>query len=280
MGHNSIKSKLTRDDTISEIKLFLGADIKREHTFIIVEGEDDIKFWKNIVSEKVTICESFSGKNGIEQIIEEYFISNKNVIGVRDRDYEINHNNGKIFYYDYCCMEMMLVKNDDAFNSIYNEYYSGEFVKNVLKETLLQELKYLSLIRKQNEVNKLGIKIDGVSISNAFDDINKKIDNSKIIEKLNKMNKDYYKVNKDKHLLIEVESKKIFSIEDLLLMTQGHDFISLFAAVCRKDDVASASDRNIAASLRCAYRKQDFEHTNLYSLLSGYENVNNLKIVI
>lgn len=44
MGKNSIQSNLTKDDLIAEIRLTLGADFKREHTVIIVEGEDDISF--------------------------------------------------------------------------------------------------------------------------------------------------------------------------------------------------------------------------------------------
>lgn len=45
MGKNSIQSNLTKDDLIAEIRLTLGADFKREHTVIIVEGEDDISFF-------------------------------------------------------------------------------------------------------------------------------------------------------------------------------------------------------------------------------------------
>lgn len=44
MGKNSIQNNLTKDDLIAEIRLTLGADFKREHTVIIVEGEDDISF--------------------------------------------------------------------------------------------------------------------------------------------------------------------------------------------------------------------------------------------
>ena len=46
MGKNSIQSNLTKDDLIAEIRLTLGADFKREHTVIIVEGEDDISFFR------------------------------------------------------------------------------------------------------------------------------------------------------------------------------------------------------------------------------------------
>lgn len=61
MGKNSIQNNLTKDDLIAEIRLTLGADFKREHTVIIVEGEDDISFFNGKLSSNVDIRESFSG---------------------------------------------------------------------------------------------------------------------------------------------------------------------------------------------------------------------------
>ena len=43
MGINSIKTNLTKDSIISDIKLLLGADINKENVYVVVEGEDDIK---------------------------------------------------------------------------------------------------------------------------------------------------------------------------------------------------------------------------------------------
>ena len=69
MGKNSIQSNLTKDDLIAEIRLTLGADFKREHTVIIVEGEDDISFFNGKLSSNVDIRESFSGKRGVLEIV-------------------------------------------------------------------------------------------------------------------------------------------------------------------------------------------------------------------
>ena len=44
MGTNSIKANLTKDSIISDIKLLLGADINKENIYVVVEGDDDIKF--------------------------------------------------------------------------------------------------------------------------------------------------------------------------------------------------------------------------------------------
>lgn len=279
MGTNSIRANLEKCDIISEIRLYLGADVQGENVFLVVEGEDDIKFWKNIVNEKVTIFESFSGKEGIREIIKDHFSSNPRVIGIRDRDYESTTIDKRIFYYDYSCMEIMLIKSPEAFDSIYHEYYSGQLSTTELRDMLLAQLKYLSIIRKNNEVQRLEIKIEGVSINSIFDSITKTVSNEKVISRLNQINQNYFEINPDKKSQIDEEYTIYLNSEELMLITQGHDFISLFSAHCRKPRGSCASDRNIASSLRCAYRKADFICTSLYSQIESYQTRYNLDIV-
>lgn len=105
MGKNSIQSNLTKDDLIAEIRLTLGADFKREHTVIIVEGEDDISFFNGKLSSNVDIRESFSGKRGVLEIVSLF--SDSRVIGVCDVDYDTGTPSPQILYYDYSCLEMI-----------------------------------------------------------------------------------------------------------------------------------------------------------------------------
>ncbi len=276
---NSIKTNLTKDDIISEIRLCLGADIKREYTFVLVEGEDDIKFCKKNLSKKVTLFASFSGKEGIKEIIQEHFNTNPRVIGIKDQDYEIAPEQGNIFCYDYCCMEMMLVKNEYAFNSIYEEFYSGELSSNELRYVLLKQLKYISFIRKNNEVQHLNLKINGISLSNAFDQLTKNIDNSTIISKLNDMNEHFFEINEDKLSQINAQYNTELDLEELLSITQGHDFITLFNIFCKRKRGSNVNDKTISSGLRCAYRKIDFMSTLLCSKLREHEDKYNLRIV-
>ena len=83
MEKNSIRRNLKREDIISEIKLLCGEDYKKVKTFVIVEGDDDLKFIKNKFNSKAYGFESFSGCDGVEEIVN-YFQSDKRVIGIRD----------------------------------------------------------------------------------------------------------------------------------------------------------------------------------------------------
>jgi Protein of unknown function (DUF4435) len=276
---NSIRANLTKNDIISEIKLSLGADVKKEKTFLLVEGTEDIKFWRGMINEEVLIFESFSGKTGIKDIIEGHFDSDPQVIGIRDKDYESSLVHSKIFYYDYSCMEMMFVNSDEAFQSIYFEYFEGDESLDELKIKLLSQLKYLSLIRRNNDVNGWGIRIDGVSIHNVFVKETKELNNDKIIMKLDEMNNNFFSNDIERKRSIDAEIYNYDNDQKLLDITQGHDFIRLFSIFCLKKQGRASSSDDIASSLRCAFRKSDFFDTKLFDLLVDYETRHELKIV-
>ncbi len=277
MDYNSIKCNLSKDDIISDIKLCLGADINRINTYVIVEGIDDIRFIKKYISSNVLLYESFDGKNGVMEIVDTFFGVNKRVIGIRDKDYCTCLGSAKIHYYDYSCMEMMLIDNEDTFNAIFCEYYAGDKEANLLMMYLLSELQFLSCIRMCNETDGWGILLDGVSIVNAFDAIGFKVDHSILINKVNSMNRGFLDASK----ILYLKSKFVESptIKYLLGITQGHDFIKLFATICNLYTKNGVNVKDIAASLRCAYKKEYFICTNLYTTLNDYQKSNNLNIL-
>ena len=167
MGKNSIQSNLTKDDLIAEIRLTLGADFKREHTVIIVEGEDDISFFNGKLSSNVDIRESFSGKRGVLEIVSLF--SDSRVIGVCDVDYDTGTPSPQILYYDYSCLEMMLISSDSAFTPFFHTYYRGKTGFAEIRLKLLQELKWLSCYRKLNSIFGWGICFNGLSMKKAFE---------------------------------------------------------------------------------------------------------------
>ena len=174
---------------------------------------------------------------------------------------------------------MMLIQSDNAFRSIYYEYYDGLLYPNILRQELLGQLKYLSLIRKNNEMKNWGLKISGISINDSFSNHRRLLLTPKILDSLNKINADFFIVNIDKLREIDEENERTTSYEDLLDITQGHDFMYLFSAFCRKKRGRAASDKEIIASLRCAYQISDFKSSQLYSDLTTYETAHTLRIV-
>ncbi len=267
MGTNSIKTNLTKDSIISDIKLLLGADINKENVYVIVEGDDDIKFLRKYLNNNVTIYESFSGKNGVEEIVNSKIISNSRVIGIRDKDYCNDLKSKKIFFYDRCCLEMMIIKFDKAFNGIYYEFYNGELQPHELKEHILTELFKVSQVRKYNEENKMKINFRGLSFQSIIDD-SSKLNEDKFIKQLEKL-------NSDKPIkFIDIINKLSYeNMDSLLDITNGHDFILLFKFYCDKRcDKNFANEKQISSVLRGSFSEEFLKKTALYKNVNDYFN--------
>lgn len=278
MGNNSIRSSLTRDDIISDIILSIGADIKRENVYVLVEGQDDISLIYPYLSENVLIYESYDGKSGVEVIVENYFAENDRVIGIRDRDYQIDAATERMFYYDYGCMEMMLVSNDDVFNNLCFEYYRGEMESKMLRSNLLNQLCFLSTIRMYNEREQWGLVLKGISVNQAWDSEQFMVNDDIIIDKVNKMNNNFI----DSHilLLLQNENSSAWTYEKCLLYTQGHDFFTLFATVCNQYKKKGIKHTDVEASARCIFRWSDLIKTELYAKIGEYSKSQGIKILV
>lgn len=270
MGNNSIRSNLTKDYIISDLRLSLSDDIYREKVFVVVEGEDDIKFLKSYLNNETTVLyESYDGKNGVSEIVKNFFSTDKRVIGIRDRDYLSCEESPKIFFYDNCCLEMMIVENEEVFNSIYNEFYKGEMQPMELLNKMLTELKILSIIRMYNEKFQWAINLKALSINKVFIQEAYGIDNEKVVNELNAVSNNI--IDEGKIEMISEYGNEVQTRQELLKITQGHDFSSLFATVCNSHTNKHINSKSVEMALRCSYRKKDFKETRLYNMLATYQ---------
>ena len=62
MATNSILDNLTCDDMISTIRLEIGADVNKEKTFLVVEGNDDKKFFNLYLGKFVYLLKPTVGR--------------------------------------------------------------------------------------------------------------------------------------------------------------------------------------------------------------------------
>ena len=277
MGDNSIRNNLSKDDIISDIILSMGADINHRNVYILVEGEDDISLIHPYITDNVMVYESYDGKNGVEFIVGERFADNERVIGIRDTDYQIGPLSDKIFYYDYGCMEMMLIANDEIFDNLCFEYYRGTTKSKLLKKEILNQLKFLSIVRMFNEREQWGIILRGISLNQAMEAERFEINNEIIIHKINKMNNNF--INDQVLSKLNEAYACDWSDENFLFNTQGHDFFVLFTAICNRYKKRGIKYTDVEASARCVFRWSDLIKTNLYSQLNSYSNTKNLKIL-
>lgn len=273
MGQNSIRENLTKEDIIADIRLTLAADFEHKKTVVIVEGEDDIAFFNGKLDPNVDIHESFSGKTGVSEIVD--FFSDDRVIGIRDKDYDPISSNPYMFYYDNCCLEMMLISNDSAFCTYCYGYYHGSKNPIVLRSELLQDLATLSIYRKLSAEQGWSINFKGITFAKAFDKSTSKLNIASVLSQIKRINSADSETVRTHMSNVGVETQSLSSDIDYYLITQGHDFINYFHQVCLYSMSQKGNfpgTKEMFRSLVCAYRLSDLINTNLYQSIVAYQN--------
>lgn len=258
---NSIRDEQSKESVISRIKLLLYHPSKKFH--IVVEGDDDIKFWKKFNIDDSEFYESYSGISGVLNIVEE--LNNDYVIGICDRDYKIFEME-KIFYYDYSCLESMLFSNEACYNSFISEYYREILDRESFKKMVLENLIYLSLLRKNSYIQGKKIKFDGIS-PYEYIGYDNEIDINMLQENIKKIN---IQQNLDSFfeniVFVGMEHKNIY---DLI---QGHDLTKLIAFyINQRRKSKHISEKNIEKEMRCSFSKDSLQKTKLFISLQAYK---------
>lgn len=280
MGQNSILSNLSKEDIIAEIRLTLATDFEHKKAVVIVEGEDDIQFFNGKLHEDVDLRESFSGKLGVVEIVNHF--SDDRVIGICDKDYDLQSTCRQLFYYDFSCLEMMLIANDSAFFPVVYTYYRGSKMPYEIRLQLLANLKWLSLYRKLSVDNNWAVRFNGLSISKAYDSTMQTIDIGNLLQQINTNNPGLISRNREQLELLSTTCREEYDLGGYLLITQGHDFMYCFQAFCkseRKLKGKSPGAEELFHALLCSYRKEDFTETALYQSLVSHQATYGVRIL-
>ena len=274
MGANSIRTNLTRESTISEIRLCRSADLHHQLTHLVVEGTDDIRFLQNNVSSSVNLYESFSGKLGVLEIIE--FFNDSNVIGICDRDYDIGNAPPHIFYYDYSCLETMMLSSFESFKRACTTLYLNFTNIEEIYNQAFYQIRLLTSFRKINHQNNWAMNFSCISLFKAFDSSKRAVDISKVISQLREANQSVFSANPQIIHLAGLEAKKFSSIEDDLLNANGHDVLAMLHCLCKIPKSTDYNENIIRIALILSY---NFQNSSLFLNLRKYEHEQNLKIV-
>ena len=279
METNSIKANLSKEDTIADIRMTLGADFEHKKCIVLVEGEDDIVFFNGKLHRDIEIKESFSGKRGVKEIVEEF--SDNRVIGICDADYDAT-DCPRLLYYDNSCLEMMLVSNDNAFGSLFCIYYQGKMQAGIIRLQIFSNLKWLSLYRKLSSENNWGVNFKGVSINNAFNNDTYNIEIPKLLKQISEQNP-HLSESIRSHVDSVVEAANVeLDLNQYLRITQGHDFIFCFRCYCEAVHVTKGKTPSAAEILHVligSFPRDAWKNTTLYRELNQYETSHSLKLL-
>jgi hypothetical protein len=271
---NSVREKLDKADTISEIRLMLGHS--KDFVCVVVEGADDQKLFRPLLSENVQLFPSYASKTGVDEIVTQHFPQNKRVIGIRDKDYLHEPVNARSFFCDYCCAEMMIIALDSCFERVYCNFYKKNIYDcKALRLHCLERLEKLSKLRQLNEQNDWGVRFDGIKPGKFY-----KADISamemEIVQEINTQNPNNV-IDPARDTLCNA-LPKCANLHEYLNITNGHDFVQLLCIVCLDRHNKSCIE-TIETTLRGTFSKSDFQQTALYANLLEYQTTQKIKVV-
>ena len=267
---DSIRENRTKEDFVAELGLLFNEDIDGSLCVVLVEGTDDVRFMENLLEDNV-VCEEvpYGGKHGIDDIMkmEDPVVQKKEVIAIRDKDYiEVTQLPDRVFLYDGCCLETMILMNCDIAEEFYKKNYNGCFEKDAYLVNIMRQLAPYSILRKLNELENWGISFSKIGFGDLIDRESLKI------EEL------FVKVGQLDRLSWCMELAAGITDAELWDITNGHDFCRYLSgtSIFRRKELNDNGVREILFEL---YRKSDFKRTRLYCTMLEYQRRNTLKYV-
>lgn len=248
---DSIRGNRTKEDVVAELRMLFNEDIEEKMCAVIVEGSDDVRFMEIVLEENVVCVESpYGGKHGLGDLIEEPLLQKKQIIAVRDRDYmDIEQVSDRMFVYDGCCLETMILSNSDIAEGFHRELYQGRLSKVCYLINVMRQLAPYSVLRKKNELENQGISFEKV----GFGDLIK--EDELQIEVL------FERVHQSEQLCLCREQAHEITDTELWDITNGHDFYTYLGGVSKQGKKTLGEDgvRNILFAM---YRKKILRQRN------------------
>lgn len=266
---DSIRENRTKDDILTEIRLERSEDIWDEKCFIIVEGADDALFVQRVFSDNVVCKESFAGKMGVQQIIEDEECRIAHIIGIRDKDYmDEEELPERLFLYDHCCLEMMLLAEPNVAMSFRQVYYKKDSVCKDFVLNAMRQLAAYSILRKKNEREGLGISFQKAGLGGLIDLSKETLDDVGLFQRV-KASERYEGCRQEADELAEGELWEI---------TNGHD-ICAFLGYLSEINKNKMKEAGVRSCLLAGYRAEDFGKTRLYQNILNYQRQRHLRFL-
>lgn len=259
---------------------------------LILEGSSDKLFFRNMLNENrdiLVVCvNSTDSKNHMISFFNnnEFIQENQNVIGVIDRDLDLNER----LYSNLIVTRFNDIENYyfqfESFKNFIYEYFDAEDIKRIFN---VDEINNISLIReniykKVSKLTKLRLASNNFNLQIPLGKVFKKSPEDERKKRYKKVAKTidknfeiceeklirymYSSTDYNKHSANEIiEKVQEINITDIDFCTNGHDLVSLIAVII--NDKSSIDDIRVEESLRLTVQKENYyefeELLNIYN---------------
>jgi hypothetical protein len=270
-----IKSNVSYQDKINELRLDFSHPNTKNKTFILLEGDTDIRLYRKLYPQANFKIEYLpSGKLFLEKGLQELSPLFRHIIGIRDADFAHLENQkpslGNLFFTDYHDTEIMMVVSDATFSAILYEFCNlPQIEHDKIRKKLFEALRFISYFRWYNELNNLEFSFEGASLGDIFEPKTFTMNNQKYVEKVVEKSKNA-KIRDISAILTEI-AKLEDENHNHLQLCNGHDFIAILVLFFNiKPTEKGINEKRISSQLRSAYSLTEYQQTNLYLHINNW----------
>lgn len=275
--------KPTFEEKMGELMLDLPHPKNKNHVFIFVEGNTDIRLFRKLLNHKNCNVEYLpGGKVKLEEGINRLINMHPFVVAIRDADFihlkNEDYDKPNIFLTDFHDLEMTILSEKNIVTALYSEFTSLENEQQQNHFTnLLELLKPISCLKFLNEKNKIELKFKKLGLQ-AYIDIETndiKIDDLISVLLQRSPDKKISDINVLKSQLQELINKDF----ELLQLTNGHDFVATLGEYFNKINAGKdIAHEHLASIVRISYNLFHFQKTTLYTNLKQWAEAKNVEL--
>jgi len=274
---------ITYQQKLNQLRLDISHPNNEGVNFVMVEGKNDVKFFRTLFDEEKCKVEYVPGGKGkMELCVDEFIEKYKLIIGIRDADFhhlsEMSWQKANIFLTDYHDVEMMILAEKDVLFSVLSNYadISSRSDCIVLRDKLLNIIEKISYLKWLNDREVLKFKFEGIGFQHLISLTDFQLNFNQYFSNL--LSKSTNAVIKDLTVILQKINELIPKNPDLLQLTNGHDAAHVFSKYLTSKQTKGISNEGLEKILKSAFSYTYFQRTNLYQALSEWADENNTQL--
>jgi hypothetical protein len=276
-------------DKHNEIRLLFSHPLYKDKTVVIVEGDSDVRFFRDIINYSWVKIESIDGKKELIKLMKALSPEfPEKILGICDADHDRliegveNRELYSVYVTDHHDAEIMMLSSP-ALTSFISEYATPKQFEEAQAKTLESALSAANVIGTLRWINtelNLNLKFKGLNFGEfiSADGFSVSVNISTLIDLL---------IQRSDNIPEEVTQKFILTrLEDYLKREAcklqvccGHDASNIIAILFRQRELSlepNMDHRKVESALRLSYQQEYFRSTALFEKI--YEKLNQRNI--
>lgn len=264
------KADITYEDKFGELYMDVAHPNNSGKTYILVEGESDIRLFRKLFHPENCKIESIPGGNPkVEKATIDLLRIYNYVFGIRDSDF-LRLENGEypyedVFLTDLHDIEMCLIAIADVFSSlIYENTILAQDKHIEIRDKIVSSISLVSFLKWLNFKEDLQLSFDSCGFQDLICFDNDVVDIDTYLGRVLAKSPNA-KLNDIDLIKRKIDDLKLYS-PDPFLLCNGHDFMkALSGYLISAHKAKNATDAILSGAIRVAFTNAMWKNTNLYN---------------